>query len=422
VQQELNQPRSRFFYGYWILLVGFICQVIMNGFVMYSFSLYVLPLDNEFGWSRAAIMTGNLVLALIMGFTSPLVGRIIYRWGAKSVIAAGALAMGVGFALLSLTQSLWQFYLFYAVIGLGATATGVVPLSIVAANWFKRRRGFAIGILGMGIGAGGFVAPRLLSSYVIPSLGWRAAYLASGIISAVIIIPLSLWLIKWRPEDMGLLPDNGDVGEDEHRGASGVTEPGLKLNQAMKTLAFWLMAVSFTAFGFSNSHTFQNQVPHLEDIGFLSIEASVALQAVGIGSAIGKFGFGWLCDYIRPKYVLIIGAVLQAGATLILMSVNNTAPILLIWIYGLVMGLGIGSWLPAISMNTSDTFGLVDYGTIFGVYNMLFMLIGAVSPVIGGYIFDTTGSYHLGFVLCLIFYAVTVLSVLPMRRPEMSKE
>ena len=135
--QESSQTHSRLFYGYWILLVGFLCQVVMNGFAPYAFSLYVLPLDTEFGWSRATIMTGNLMLSLIMGFASPFVGRVIYKWGAKWVIAAGALALGIGFSLLSLTQALWQFYVFYAIVGLGSAATGVVPTSMVVANWFK---------------------------------------------------------------------------------------------------------------------------------------------------------------------------------------------------------------------------------------------------------------------------------------------
>ena len=419
--QELSQTRSRFFYGYWVLLAGFLSQVVMHGFVGYAFSLYVLPLDNAFGWSRAVIMTGNLTLSLVVGFVSPLVGRVIYKWGVKWIMTAGALVMGLGFALLSLTHSLWQFYLFYAIVGVGSAATGVVPTSMVVANWFKKRRGFAIGILGAGIGVGGFVVPRLLSNYIFPNFGWCRAYLVSGIISVAIIIPLSLWLIRPRPEDMGLLPDNGKVEEDKYRRTSDAPQLGIKLDQALKTASFWLMVVAFTAFGFANGHTFQNQVPYLEDIGFPLIEAAAALQAVGIGSAIGKLGFGWLCDYIPPKYTLIIGSALQASATLILMSITNSSSLLLLWMYGILMGLGIGSWLPALSMTTSVTFGLIDYGVIFGIYNMLFMGIGAVSPVVGGYIFDTTGSYHLAFFLCLAFYAIAVLSMLLVRRPKLNK-
>jgi MFS family permease len=89
----------------------------------------------------------------------------------------------------------------------------------------------------------------------------------------------------------------------------------------------------------------------------------------------------------------------------------------LLWAYGLLIGLGIGSWLPAVSMNTSFNFGFADYGVIFGVFNMLFMTAGAIGPVIGGYIFDTTGSYYQGFQLSLIIFAVSIVSMLLVRRP-----
>lgn len=412
---ELTQTRPRFFYGYWILLTTFLSQVVLHGCSGYSYSLYVLPLENEFHWSRAAIMTGNLLMSLTMGLSSPFIGRLILRTGAKRVIAGGALAMAVSYALLSLTQSLWQFYLLFGVVGLGMTAAGVLPASMVVSNWFKKRRGLAIGILGMGIGVGGFTIPRILTTYIIPGFGWRTSYLFSGVLLAAAIIPLALLFIRETPEEMGFLPDNGEIGDDKHHRISSAPEPGLTLRRAMKTPAFWLMAFSFTIFSYANGHTFQNQVPHLEGLGFPAVEAAVAIQAVGIGSAFGKFGFGWLCDYIRPKYVFVIGSAIQAGATFILMSFTRSTPVLLLWAYGILMGLGIGSWLPALSMTTSTTFGLIAYGVIFGVFNMLFGVGGAIGPVAGGYIFDTTGSYYLAFVLCLIAYALAAPAMLLVR-------
>jgi predicted MFS family arabinose efflux permease len=148
------------------------------------------------------------------------------------------------------------------------------------------------------------------------------------------------------------------------------------------------------------------------------VVAASALSVVGIGSAIGKFGFGWLCDFIPPKYILVIGSVLQAGATLILVKVTPDSPAFLLWLYAIMFGLGIGSWLPAISMTTNATFGLIAYGDIFGIYTMLFMVNNAVAPWVGGYIFDTTGNYHPAFLLSLIFYAPVVLCMLLTRRPK----
>ena len=145
------------------------------------------------------------------------------------------------------------------------------------------------------------------------------------------------------------------------------------------------------------------------------------MSAVGIGSAIGKFGFGWLCDYIPPKYILVIGSVSQAASTLILMNVTLSSSTSTLWLYAFLLGLGVGCWFPAISMTSLVTFGLVAYGVIFGIYNMIFQIAGAVGPWLGGYIFDTTGGYHLAFVLGLILYAIAILCILFVRRPGLNK-
>jgi len=412
------QTRSRFFYGYWILLVGFLCQVVMNGFAVYAFSLYVMPLNAQFGWNRATIMGGYMATQILSGLASLFAGRLTYRWGARLVIAAGALLMGIGFALLSLTHALWQFHLLYAIIGLGSAATGSVPTSMVICNWFKERHGFAIGILGAGIGVGGFAIPILLGTYVIPYFGWRVSYIVSGIVSAGVLIPLSLWVIKQRPEEMGLLPDNRETSKGEHYGTSDAPDPGFKLDVALKTQTFWLMVIAFTVFGIANGHTFQNEVPYLQDVGFSAVVAALALSIVGIGSAVGKFSFGWLCDFIQPKYILVIGSALEAGGTLILMIIKPDSPAFMLWFYAIMFGLGMGSWLPALSMTTSDTFGLTAYGDIFGIYYTLFVVSGAVAPWVGGYIFDTTSSYNLAFLFCLIFYVIVVPCLLLMHRPK----
>jgi MFS family permease len=367
-------------------------------------------------------MVGYMMFQLLLGFASTFIGRVIFRFSAKLTIAAGALLMGIGFVLLSLTQTLWQFYLFYAIVGVGSAAAGGVPTSMIVSDWFEKRRGFAIGILGTGIGVGGFVMPILLGTYVMPNFGWRMGYIVSGIISAGILIPFSLWLIKPKPADTGLLPDQRETIGDNRNQASNVSQSSLKLSIVLKTKAFWLLVIAFTVFGIANSQTFQNAVPHLQDVGFSAVFAASTLGIVGIGSAIGKFGFGWLCDFIPSKYILVIGSALQTGATLILMTISSNSPEFLLWLFAFIFGLGVGSWFPAVSLITSDTFGLTAFGDVFGIYYMLFMISSAIGPWLGGYVFDTTRSYSIAFLLCLVFYAIAIPCMILMRRPKLKKQ
>ncbi len=136
--------KPKVFYGYWIVVVMFLCIFIHSGCAVYAFSLFVKPLQADLGWGRGEIMVAFTILFLSQGAASPFVGRAVDRYGAKKVISIGALVAGLGFTLLSLMNNLWYFYVICVVIGIGMAAMGVVPASAVVSNWFKRKRGLAI--------------------------------------------------------------------------------------------------------------------------------------------------------------------------------------------------------------------------------------------------------------------------------------
>jgi len=420
--ENTTKAKSGFFYGYWVLLACFLCQVIGSGFTMYCFSVYVKPLTTDFGWNRTGIMAASTVMNIVSACAAILVGLKLSRIGAKLMIIIGAILFGLGFGLLSLTQNIWQYYLCYAIVGLGYAAMGIVPTTAVVSNWFKRRRGFAIGILGSGIGVGGFIMP-LLTAGIISSFSWRSAYLVTGAIALCVIIPVSLFIVRGRPEDMGLLPDGDAVNKvvEKVKKNAGPEVP-FNLSQAMKTPAFWLMLVAFFTFNFANQSNFQNHAPHLQDIGFSAAVAASAISFVGIGSAFGKFGLGWLCDFIPPKYILVLGILFQSTAVLILMTVTPTSPLILIWVYAILLGLGVGSWLPGLSMTTSSTFGTASYGAIFGFISFGLTFGGAIGPLVAGMIYDATKSYYLSFIVSFCFYAVSLLAMMLVMRPKQLKK
>jgi len=412
--------RPRVFYGYWIVAAAMLVQMLINGAGMYAFSLFVTPLEEAFGWTRAGIMLAFVVYNLGLAATSPLVGRLVDRHPARLVIAAGATLMGLGLAGLGLTTALWQYCLLWGLVGAGVSATGFVPMTAVLFRWFRRRRGLAVGLMGAGIGAGGFVMAPLVGGRLIPALGWRHSFLVLGAIVPAVIVPLALWLIKSRPSDVGqavdgLLETSPATPADSGATASPAPLPaepvGVSLAEAVRTATFWLMAVCFAAFGFAMNSIFQNQVPHLQDIGFPLATAASALSAVGIGSAAGKFVFGWICDLIKPRYVFVAGVLFQLASVVVLMSVRADSPLGLVWAYALLYGIGIGCW-PVMSMVVSSTFGLAYYGSIFGVLNMVWTTGGSIGTPLAGYIRDTTGSYQLAFVMFLAAFLVTIPSVL----------
>ena len=408
-----------FFYGYWIVVATFFCLFIFGGVGFFAFSLFVKPLQADLGWGRGEIMAAFTILYLVIGITGLAIGRVIARYEVRKVIAIGALIVGLGFALLSLTNSLWHFYLGYTVIGVGMATMGHIPSSAVVSNWFKKRRGIAIGIMSTGIGAGGLVLSPLIGGYFIPNFGWRVSYLAVAVLSWVLIIPLALLVIKTSPANMGLYPD----GEEKPEAVvltetASVADKGLTLKETIATSGFWLIAISFLAGSFSQCGALQSQVPHLQDIGFPAATAAGALGIVGIGSIVGKIGFGWLCDRIPAKYGWAIGVAFQVTAITILMNIKLTSPLAVTWLYAIMIGLAAGSWLPTMSMTVSTNFGLTAYGTIFGAIAFAQAIGVATGPLLAGYIYDMTSTYHWAFIIFLALCAVAIVTVLSVRRPK----
>jgi MFS family permease len=417
-----SSKKPKFFYGYWIVAVAFYSVFIYSGCGFYAFSLFVKSLQDAFGWGRGEIMLSWTISNLVTGFSAPFIGRVIDRYGPRRVIVIGALIGGLSFILLSQTQQLWNFYLAYGINGLANAAMGATAATAVVSNWFKKRRGTAVGIMATGVGAGGFVLAPLIGGYLIPDWGWRGAYLTLAVLFWA-IIPLALIVIRTKPADKGLYPDGMEASEAaaNEAEASPSTPSGVSLKAAVSTSAFWLIFISFITMSFHGG-IIQSTVPHLGDIGFPVVAAASALGTVGLGSLVGKFFFGWLCDRIPVKFAWGIGLSLQFTAIIIITTVGPTSPMALIWLYAILMGLGIGSWLPCMSMLVSTNFGLASYGAIFGLMTLALSIGSGGSPLIAGYMYDAMGTYHWAFILFMIVNGIAIPAALLIRRPKASPD
>ncbi len=410
--------RPRIFYGYWLVAVTFVFMLLSYGCGSFVFSLFVKPLEASLGWGRGAVMVGFTIFFIVQGLTAPLVGRVVDRHGPRRVIPLGALVMGLGFVVTSQAYDLWVFYAGYVVIGAGSAGMGVVPGSAVVSNWFRRRRGAVVGIMSAGMGVGGLVMAPVVA-HLIQLYGWRSAYLTMAAIIWIVSIPLSLAFIRTRPSDKGLFPDGDadDIEAQRASAASRVEGASVSLRQASRSAAIYLIGLSFFCSGFSNTGALHAPVPFLEDIGFPTATAAAALGTVGLGSAAGKVFFGWLCDRIPAKRACALGLALQFGGVLVLLSIRAASPLALIWAYALLLGFGLGSWLPTMSMLVSTNFGLACYGSIFGVISFLESAGTSIGPLFAGLVFDATGTYYPAFVTFAVLYSIAIPAMLLVRRP-----
>ena len=263
-------------YGWWIVAVTFYCGLIFSGCVYFAFSLFVKPLQAEFGWSRSAIMGAFTFLFLVIGLASPVAGRAVDRYGPKMVLSLGGLITALGFLSLNVLGSLPHYYISYIMIGLGGAAIGPVPLTSVVSDWFHVRRGLAIGIMSMGVGAGGLVLAPLVGGFIIPNFGWRAGYLSIGLMT-ITLVPLTLMVIRSKVADETPVQDGLYDGRLRELQSQSTAANDVTLRMALFSTAFWLIALAFMLVQFSSVGTIQSQVPHLLDIGFPVTPATTAL-------------------------------------------------------------------------------------------------------------------------------------------------
>jgi MFS family permease len=321
----------------------------------------------------------------------------------------GALILGTGLAFLSLSTNLLHFYLAYGITGLGCSTIGMIPVSYMVSNWFRRRRGAAIGIVSSGMGLGGFVLPLTIGIYLIPNFGWRTAYQILALLSLLTIV-IVLTTVKSGSEETE--PKSQDVEQSNVAVASSQSSKEWTLNAAMKTSTFWLITGAFIMFQMAQVGTTQHLVNHLTDIGFSVPVATAIFSVTNLFTAIGKLLFGYLSDRLAAEYCAMMIFVLGLVATLVLMMVNTASPWFLIGLYILSMGLAIGGWAPITSMLISRNFGMKHYGDIFGVFSLFFYISTGISPTVFGYIYDATRQYYLAYIISILFYSADVVFVL----------
>ena len=405
------------FYGYWIVLAGFITCALYSGFGFYAFSALNKTIGDDFGWTRSEVTVAFLTYSIAIAVASVGAGRLIDRRGPRQVLLIGAVIMALTLLLLTWTSALWNFYLLHLCLGIGAALMGTVAVSINISNWFQRLRGTMQGIAFTGIGLGGLAIAPLLGNCLVPNLGWRSAYLIMAVLLAVIMIPLILIVVKDHPRQKGTQPYGAETMEFPDDNSIKEEESGLSLKEAMVTASFWLAVLTAAIYGMSMTAAMQNQVSILTEQHFTASEAVAALGGIGLFSAVGKLLFGYLCDRIDPKYVVAISYALVATSLLAMIQATTLTHV---WVYVVLMGLGLGGWAPNMAMLTSKYFGLKHFGSILGVFYLFFLGGEAFGPLIAGSVFDQTGSYRLILMVFMALCLVSIPVIISIRRPRVN--
>ncbi len=400
----------RVFYGWWIVAASFLIALYVGGVVFYGFTAFFEPIANEMGWSYTQISLAASLRGLEIGLLSPLVGILADRWGPKRLIFGGVFITAAGLLLLGSTRSLVMFYGAFALLAVGVSACTVTVLLTAVANWFRKKMGLASGIAICGFGFSGLLIPvivRLIAVY-----DWRTAVNILALGMLFLVLPLSLFF-RHRPEQYGYFPDgqkqSAVVGPDE-LGAGQVNEAEVRVKQALKSGAFWRLALSRMYHMMVVAAIITHVMPYLSSIGVSRSRASLVATLIPLMSVFGRLGFGWLGDKFSKRSVATTSFIM-IGAGILCLAYASTTGIGLLVPFLILMGIGYGGTNAILPPLGREYFGRTNFGSIYGIMEGIGTIGGIIGPAIAGWAYDNRGSYHTVWLWLAGLVVIPVISV-----------
>jgi MFS family permease len=411
--------RRRRFWGWNVVGAGLAVQTIQGGLMQQAYGTYAVALKEEFGWSSTMLSAGYSLNRLESGLLGPAHGWALKRFGPRAVMQFGTVVMALGLILFSRLQSPTQFFGFYLIAAVGASLAGFLTVVTATVQWFERKRATALAISQSGFAVGGLSAPALV--WCFEMFGWRTTALASGVLTLVLLMPLSL-VFGPTPAAIGqaidgLSPEEVEAHDSRH-GAhrARVSTVSFTAAQALRTRSFWMIS-----FGHSSALLVVGAVmAHLQlylvqDHDFSAHQAALVASVLPLVQLIGQFGGGILGDRFSKQLIVVIAMIGHVAGLLLLAF---AVPEWMIWAFIPLHGLAWGVRGPLMQAMRADYFGVASFGEIMGISSLIIMLGQIGGPLLAGWMADTTGSYRAGFIVVAVLASLGVVFFLLATPPD----
>ncbi|WP_019244294.1 MULTISPECIES: MFS transporter [Bacillus] len=387
---------SKIFYGWWIVLTAFMSMTFLFAPVVNLISFFTDPVSKDLGIERSQFSYYFTIVTLVGMVVAPIAGNLLKRVNIRVFMTVCTILGAGSYIGFSFATNIWVIYALSVLQGIALLAGCIVPSSVLIANWFNEKRGLALGIALSGSGVGGIILTPIVS-YLIESFGWRTTYLIIGFVILITVVPLTLFVVRFRPSDIGLTPLGESPTQNKERVLTGVSQ-----KDAIKTLSFWILCLAIIVTGIVANTMIINLAPFLTDIG---APVSKAAFLMSLGSAmviVGKLVVGKLFDNLKIDIMIIALGVCNILSFVFL---KNADAMLSGILYATFTGFGATALTIAPSYITPYIFGEKDFGPIFGIVSTFSSLGTALSAVFGGIVYGINHSYF------LVLNVLIVLSV-----------
>lgn len=389
---------GRLYYGWIQVWLLSFTELVSWGILYYAFSVMIVPMGRDLGWSRVEMTAAFSVGGLIAGLCGIPVGRWVDRHGARALMTVGSIAATVMVLAWSAVDTLPAFFLIWAGIGLTMSAVLYEPTFVVVATWFRRDRNRALAVLTF-VGGLASVVFLPLTTWLVEWRGWREALaILAAILAVTTIIPHALF-VRHRPADLDLEPDGGRRSDVVHETRGNPTpqpaqshqeQEDATLGHALHSPAFWWMASSFATIWGCAVAVQIHLIPYLQDEGFSPAFAATATGAIGLLKLPGRVVFAPVADRYGHRVVATAVFLLHATAIAALALASSAAGVFL---FVALFSAGNGVLTLMRASLVADVFGIRAYGSISGTMAFVTQAAMAAGPLVVSLLVAAWGGY-----------------------------
>ena len=402
--------------GALIIGVVFSSTAIAVGVSQYAFGLFIVPIEETFGWTRTQI-SASLSFAAVGGLSAPLLGRAMDRFGARPIIVLSLTVFGASFCLRPLMTELWHWYALSFLQFATFSGLTVLPAGRLVAAWFPHIRGRMTGVAATGNNVGGLVMPVFIAA-LLAAMPWNEASMVIGITSFA-IAGVAILVVREAPPAAGIESHRaGAAAGGAIRSAAAL--PDQDLRETVRTRTFYAVLAMITLGTFTYSTILPHALAHMVNKGMTNAAALSALGTLATAGVCGKLLFGWLSERFTARRMMISNLVGQAAFTALLAGAAHTGVVAIAApLYGLFMG-GFGALYILV---VQESFGMRHYGSVMGLMNVGTVISFGLGPLIAGVSYDVSGGYGTAFlIVCGLFVAGAVSLAFARPRMEQTRE
>lgn len=399
--------KKKIFYGWWIVVGGVLITSTMVPLIMALSNKFLLQVTGEMGISRSAFTLANTILQALGIFLSPIVSKRLATGNLRKIQSTSILCFAVAYAAYSFAQNVYHLYAIALVLGFFYLNATLIPVSMMITNWFVKKRGLAMSIAMAGIGIGGFIFSPVVT-WLLGAYGWRWTYRIMAVIVLLVALPTSLFIMRKKPEDMGLKPYGAEEAPAGSPSARPAKSAGISISvaESRKKLFFYLLLIGLFANGIVNSGALGQFPPAMEEMHGAAVQASI----ISLYSLVGIFGkllLGWINDRFGVVASSVFGCV-TFGLSFVFMLIGNSVGML----YAMAIVFGLGNAIGTVSppLVVGAIYGAEKYGEAYGIANSATQIGLSIGSLFVAGIYDLAGSYTMAWILLLVLCGATLLS------------